>query len=176
VRFSPTLAIEYRHGLSGGAPHQNLVTAFGANEQIVQQAPHQVAAQNDSVFALAVLLIDVARSNAERVEDREHCVIERVLAARFDVEHNEVTRLMTAAEAGAIQSTDLFHFTQIVVKNFSEEERIGVVEMLWEVAYSDGVLTGDEDTLIRQVAGLIDVPDRERGEAKLHVVKRLKGS
>jgi uncharacterized tellurite resistance protein B-like protein len=137
---------------------------------------HRSGGPSDPAFALAVLLIDVARSNAERIEDREHNVIERVLAARFDLEHGEVTRLMTAAEAGAIQATDLFHFTQIVVKNFSEEERIGVVEMLWEVAYSDGVLTGDEDTLIRQVAGLIDVPDRERGEAKLHVVKRLKGS
>jgi Tellurite resistance protein TerB len=45
--------------------------------------------------------------------------------------------------------------------------------MLWEVAYSDGVLTGDEDTLIRRVAGLIYVPDRERGEAKLRVRERL---
>jgi uncharacterized tellurite resistance protein B-like protein len=115
---------------------------------------HRTGGPSDAAFALAVLLIDVARSNAERVEDREHSVIERVLAARFDLERSEVTRLMTAAEVGAIQSADLFHFTQIVVKNFSEEERIGVIEMLWEVAYSDGVLTGDEDTLIRQVCWL----------------------
>jgi uncharacterized tellurite resistance protein B-like protein len=41
------------------------------------------------------------------------------------------------------------------------------------VAYSDGVLTSDEDTLIRRVAGLIYVPDRERGEAKRRVLERL---
>jgi uncharacterized tellurite resistance protein B-like protein len=134
---------------------------------------HRSGGPSDAAFALAVLLIDVARSNAERVEDREHTVIERALAARFNLERGEVSRLITAAEVGAIQATDLFHFTQIVLKNFSEEERISVIEMLWEVAYSDGVLTGNEDTLIRQVAGLIDVSDRERGEAKLRVVKRL---
>lgn len=137
---------------------------------------HRTDRSSDAAFALAVLLIDVARSTAERIEDREHNVIERVLAARFDLDCGEVTRLMTAAEVGAIQATDLFHFTQIVVKNFSEEERFGVIEMLWEVAYSDGVLTGDEDTLIRQVAGLIDVSDRERGEAKLRVTSRLTGN
>jgi uncharacterized tellurite resistance protein B-like protein len=137
---------------------------------------HRTGGPSDAAFALAVLLIDVARSNAERVEDREHGVIERVLAARFALERSEVTRLITAAEAGATQATDLFHFTQIVVKNFSDEERIGVIEMLWEVAYSDGVLTGDEDTLIRQVAGLIDVSDRERGEAKLRVTRRFAGN
>ena len=33
---------------------------------------------------------------------------------------------------------------QIVVRKFSEEERIGIIEMLWEVAYADGLRTGDE--------------------------------
>ena len=45
--------------------------------------------------------------------------------------------------------------------------------MLWDVAYSDSVLTGDEDALIRRVAGLIYVSDWERGEAKRRVTQRL---
>jgi uncharacterized tellurite resistance protein B-like protein len=48
--------------------------------------------------------------------------------------------------------------------------------MLWEVAYADGVLAGDEDSLIRRVAGLIDVSDRDRGDAKLRVRERLEGN
>jgi uncharacterized tellurite resistance protein B-like protein len=135
--------------------------------------PHHAANQNGPAFALAVLLIEVARSSDNRVGDREESVIERALTRRFELERDEVVRLIEAAEQGAIQATDLFHFTQVVVDQFGEEERIGVIEMLWEVAYSDGVLTGDEDTLIRRVAGLIYVPDRERGEAKLRVRERL---
>lgn len=138
--------------------------------------PHRAARQNDAAFALAVLLIEVARSSDNRVEDREESLIERVLARRFGLERKEVAHLVKAAEEGAIQATDLFHFTQVAVDRFNEEERIGVIEMLWEVAYSDGVLTGDEDTLIRQVAGLIDVQDWERGEAKRRVRERLEGN
>ena len=138
--------------------------------------PHRAAEKNDPAFALAVLLIDVARSSDNRVEDREEGVIERALARRFGLNQSEVTRLVKAAEEGALQATDLFHFTQVVVNNFSNGERTGVIEMLWEVAYADGVLTGDEDTLIRQVAGLIDVSDRDRGDAKLRVRKRLEGN
>jgi uncharacterized tellurite resistance protein B-like protein len=137
---------------------------------------HRAAEQNDSAFALAVLLIEVARSSDNQVEDREEGVIEGALARRFGLEQSQVTRLIKAAEEGALQATDLFHFTQVVVNNFSEEERIGVIEMLWEVAYADGVLTGDEDTLIRRVAGLIDVSDRDRGDAKLRVRERLEGN
>jgi len=138
--------------------------------------PHRAAEKNDSAFALAVLLIDVARSSGNRVEDREEGVIERALARRFGLDRNEVIRLVKAAEEGALQATDLFHFTQVVVNNFSDEERTGVIEMLWEVAFADGVLTGDEDTVIRQVAGLIDVSDRDRGDAKLRVRERLEGN
>src|SRR6266404_7366205 len=132
----------------------------------------QSGEHDDATFALAVLLIEVARSD-DRVEVREQGIIERVLARRFGLDRSEVTRLMKAAEEGAIKATDLHHFTQIVVRNFNEEERIGVIEMLWDVAYSDSVLSGDEDALIRRVAGLIYVSDWERGEAKRRVTQRL---
>jgi uncharacterized tellurite resistance protein B-like protein len=135
----------------------------------------QSGEQDNATFALAVLLIEVARSD-DRVEVRERGIIERALARRFGLDRSEVTRLMKAAEEGAIKATDLHHFTQTVVREFSEEERIGVIEMLWEVAYSDGILTGDEDALIRRVAGLLYVSDWERGEAKRRITQRSEDS
>jgi uncharacterized tellurite resistance protein B-like protein len=50
---------------------------------------------------------------------------------------------------------------------------VELIEMLWEVAYADGVLDEYEDSLLRRVGGLIYVPDRERGEARRRVLKRL---
>ena len=131
----------------------------------------QSGGEDEASFALAALLIEVARSD-DRVELRERGIIERALARGFGLDRSEVTRLMKAAEEGAIKAVDLHHFTQTVVRKFSEKERIGVIEMLWEVAYSDGLLTGDEDALIRRVAGLIYVSDRERGEAKRRITQR----
>ena len=128
--------------------------------------------RNNPAFALAVLLIEVARSD-DGVEDRAQGVIQRALALRFGLERSEVIRLIKAAEERATEATDLFHFTRVVVENFTEEERIGVIEMLWEVVYSNGVLTGDEDALIRRVAGLIYVSDRDRGEARRRVMQRF---
>ena len=128
--------------------------------------------RNDPAFALAVLLIEVARSD-DKVEAREQGLIERALAWRFGLQPGEVTRLVKTAEESAIWATDLFHFTRVVVENFTEGERVSVIEMLWEVAYSDDLLTGDEDALIRRVAGLIYVSDRDRGEARQRVMQRL---
>jgi uncharacterized tellurite resistance protein B-like protein len=44
---------------------------------------------------------------------------------------------------------------------------------MWEVAYADGRLDPLEDSMLRQVGGLIDVSDHERGEARQRVRKRL---
>jgi len=135
---------------------------------------HGAHQRNDPAFALAALLIETARSD-DHVEAREQRIIERALIHRFGLQPNEARDLLNAAEEGAIQATDLFHFTRTVVEYFTEAERIGVIEMLWGVAYSDGALTGDEDTLIRRVAGLIYVSDRDRGEAKRRVRERSEG-
>ncbi len=134
----------------------------------------EAARQNDTAFALAILLIEVARSD-DRLAGSEESVIERALARRFGLRRDEVVRLIEAADERALQATDLFHFTQVMVENFSEAERIGVVEMLWEVAYADDELTGGEDSMIRRVAGLIYVSDRDRGEAKRRVRERRRG-
>ena len=52
-------------------------------------------------------------------------------------------------------------------------ERIQLIEMLWEVAYADGVLDPEEDALIRRIGSLIYITDRDRVLAKHRVLARL---
>jgi uncharacterized tellurite resistance protein B-like protein len=128
--------------------------------------------RNDPAFALAALLIETAHTD-DRVTEREQRIMERALGRRFQLQPFEIARLLQAAGEGRVRATDLYNFTRTVVQHFSEEERVGVIEMLWDVAYSDGELTGDEDTLIRRVAGLLYVSDTDRGEAKRRARERL---
>ena len=60
-----------------------------------------------------------------------------------------------------------------VVERMTPDQRIGLIEMLWEVAYADGVLDPEEDLLIRRIAGLIYVTDRDRVLARQSVLTRL---
>ena len=45
--------------------------------------------------------------------------------------------------------------------------------MLWTVAYADGVLDPEEDRLVRQIAGLIHVPDKERGLGRQRALAKV---
>jgi uncharacterized tellurite resistance protein B-like protein len=115
--------------------------------------------------AVAVLLIETARMDATfGVEERKQ--IERILADRFSLSDDALSALMANAEKTVADTTQYFPFTHHINQEMSPEEKCEVIEMLWRVAYADGELDPHEDALIRQLAGLIHVTDRERAFAR----------
>ena len=77
---------------------------------------------------------------------------------------------MIAATKASQDSVQIFGFTRGMAQRLSYDERVHIIEMLWDVAYADGVLTPEEDSLIRRVAGLIYVSDGDRGAARRKVL------
>ena len=47
------------------------------------------------------------------------------------------------------------------------------MEMLWQLVYSDGELHDFEATLMRRLAGLLYVDDRESGVARKRALEKL---
>jgi len=123
-------------------------------------------------LALTALLVEAADSD-DHFDESERAVIRQLLERRFQLSHDEARTLLAAGEREADRAAELFHFTRIINERLSFERRIELVEMLWEVAYADGVLDEYEDSLLRRVGGLIYVPDRERGMARQRVLGRL---
>ena len=103
------------------------------------------------------------------IETAELDVIKTLLSDYFELSSEEVAELVSAGEAAAADSAQLYGFTRVIKDNFNHDERIRMIEMLWEVAYTDGRLHHLETNLIRRIAGLIYVPDRESGEARRRV-------
>src|SRR5262249_51420884 len=118
------------------------------------------------------LLIEAARMDDD-FDAAERATIERLLAESFGLTPAAVRSLVTTAEEAVRNSTQFFPFTQEICKQMEPEERVQVLEMLWEVAYADGVLDPQEDMLLRRIAGLIYVPDRERGMARQRALEKL---
>jgi len=136
------------------------------------EAPAPDTGAADTQLAAAVLLVDAARADADyTAEDKARVVA--ILKTRFHLSEDEVTELLGLAEERAEESVNLHRFTSSVKDKWSEEDRVGLIELLWEVAYADGKIHAYEDHLIRRVAGLIYVTDRDRGEARKRVAERL---
>ena len=130
---------------------------------------------NDLPLAVAALLIELARMD-DKVNASERRTIEQLLARMFSLDAKSVQSLVERADREIQRSTQNFPFTQQICRHASAEMRVQIIEMLWTVAYSDGALNPDEDALIRQVAGLIQVSDWERGAARKRALEKLASS
>jgi uncharacterized tellurite resistance protein B-like protein len=123
-------------------------------------------------IALTALLIEAAYSD-NHFDQAERAMIAQLIERRFKLSRSEAGALFAAGESEAASSAELFHLTRVINQRLSSAERAELVEMLWEVAYADGVLDEYEDSLLRRVSGLIYVPDLERGMARQRVLERL---
>lgn len=135
------------------------------------EQPAAPARKDGLQMAVAALLVEAAWRD-DVFDQEERRTIEQVLTGHFAISGDEAKDLVAAVEAQG-QAGQLFGFTSKVVKAWEEPDRIKLIEMLWEVAYADGVLDPHEDALIRKVAGLIYVTDQERGFARKRVRARL---
>ncbi|HEX4890282.1 MAG TPA: TerB family tellurite resistance protein [Alphaproteobacteria bacterium] len=123
-------------------------------------------------IAAVALLVEAASLDGD-FGAPELAAIEAIAASRFALNKEEVASLVTLARDRQGSSNQIFGFTHQINQSFPPEERIEVVEMLWEVVYADGVLHDYEANLMRRIGGLIYVSDTDRGNARKRVMARL---
>jgi len=128
--------------------------------------------QGELRLATAVLLVEAATLDGE-FGGQEEAVIKDILARHFTMTGDEIAQLLEAARVRQDESAGLVRHTRVIKDHFSEQERVTMMEMLWEVVYADGVLHDYEANLLRRISGLLYVPDRATGEARLRVMERL---
>ncbi|MFV0245880.1 MAG: TerB family tellurite resistance protein [Qingshengfaniella sp.] len=122
----------------------------------------------DARLALAALLVRIARSDGEYAP-AEIAQIDRGLAARHGLSPFEAAKLRREAEAMEAEAPDTVRFTRALKQAVPYEERLAIIETLWSVVLADGTRQEEEDSLLRQIAPLLGVNDRDSNMARLKV-------
>jgi uncharacterized tellurite resistance protein B-like protein len=135
-------------------------------------APAPSDADEELKLAVAVLLVEAARLDAN-YEVAERRIIAGGLRRHFGLDELETATLLELAERTQSQTTELSRYAKAIKDRYTPEQRVALIELLFELVYSDRVLHVFEANLMRRVGGLIYVSDRERGAAQKRVLERL---
>lgn len=111
-------------------------------------------------MAAAVLLVDVARADYEDSAE-EYRVLKQKLIKLFDLQRDDVQQIIDQAKNDLDRSVSLHEHFDLINTHYSADEKIKLIQALWQVAYSDGELHHYEEHLIRRIADLLYVPHRE---------------
>ncbi len=106
------------------------------------------------------------------IKDSEKTLMAELLAKHFKLGDTETEDLITEAKTAEHEAIDLYNFTTILKHALSEEERIKIIEHLWEMVFVDGILHELEDNVIWRIAELLGVTSRNRVLLKQRVWKR----
>jgi len=127
------------------------------------------ASEEHARLAVAALLVEIADADfAQSPKEREEII--QTVQSHFHLTSTEAETLTAKAESEHAESTDYFQFTRLINQHYSADEKRGLVEALWRVAFADGVLHDYEEHVIRRLAELIHVPHSEFILAKHRVM------
>ena len=121
--------------------------------------------------ATCVILLEAATAD-ETFSDEERKKIVDVLKGRFSMTDREAEELIASSVAERKDATDLWHFTNIINQGMSKEEKYEIMELVWEVIYSDGTLDKFENYVARKLLNMLNIDHSKFIELKLRAKSR----
>ncbi|MBB4284870.1 TerB family tellurite resistance protein [Roseospira goensis] len=122
-------------------------------------------------FAAALLLTEAALMDGA-VDEAERHRIRELLETRFALSPSDAELLMRDAAAAQPDRIELYGPSRILKDAFTYDQRVELLEMLWDVVYADGVVHDYESNLMRRLSGLLYVDDKDSGAARKRVMER----
>jgi uncharacterized tellurite resistance protein B-like protein len=116
-------------------------------------------------LALAALLVRIARTDGSYAADEE-AQIDRVLARTFALVPAAAAALRVEAEALERDAPDTVRFTRALKEAVPHDDRLALMEGLWEVVLADGHRDDDEEQMMRLVASLLGITDVDSALAR----------
>ena len=147
------------------------ITAFFESTMSVSAADSPDNTDHKKHMAAAALFIEVLKSDYEH-RDEEWAAVETALHELFDLSGDEIAQITNLAEEEVHNATSLQGFTRCVNEQYSSEEKVKIVEMLWRIALADGVIDKHENHIMRKIGALLYIPHKDyvraKQQARLH--------
>lgn len=134
----------------------------------VDKADSGQAGDHDIKVATCALLVEMARID-ESFTAQETETILHILTRQYGVSDEHAQALVAEAEKELIESVDLWQFARLINENYSREEKIHILETLWQVVFVDGKMDQYEDYLMHKMSNLLRLSHKELIDAKMKI-------
>jgi uncharacterized tellurite resistance protein B-like protein len=128
--------------------------------------------EHELKLATAALLIEMMYQD-DQVHEKEMDAAKEALMEKFGLTEDECHALFSLAEAEVKEAVDYHQFTSLIAREFTQAQKIKVVELLWSVAYADSHLDSMEEHMVRKIADLIYVSHKDFMKTKHKVQSAL---
>lgn len=104
--------------------------------------------------------------------DAEIRKLHELVETRFGLDPGTANKLITSATLAEGEAVDLYQFTSVLMRSLNDEDRLRIVEMMWELVYADGRVSEFEENVVWRAADLLAISSRDRIKLKHRVGSR----
>ena len=126
---------------------------------------------NNPLTKIAALLIHAAKIDQNYTKNEKKLVKKAII--ELGANNENIDQVLLKAEEIEKESNQILDFTR-EIKNLNEDSKIKIVEVLWDIIYSDNNPDMYENNLMRRLTGLLYLDPKIVGDVKEKVIRKLK--
>ena len=129
---------------------------------------------NDSreiILSSTCLLLSIANAD-DNIDDKELAIIDEIIQDFFSIDKHQTAKILNDAKQNLKDSTDYYSYGKKLNENFSLNDKIDFISCIFEVAYSDGEYHYLEEHMIKKIANMLHIENKDLINVKMDI-KRL---
>ena len=108
----------------------------------------------------SILAYEIARSDGDISESELSLLYDEIKKIGAKVGKKE-DKILEIIEEYSKNSVSFYEFINDINQDYSKEDKLSLIQFLYDVAYADKILEVSEERLIRRIADLIKIKDIE---------------
>ncbi len=125
--------------------------------------------EHDMRVATCALFVEMARID-DKFTQTEVDTILSILQEKYGLSQEHADALLAEADKELDESVDLWQFARLINENYSVDEKIEIIETLWQMVFVDGKMDRYEHYLMSKLKNLLRLSHDQVINAKLKVL------
>jgi uncharacterized tellurite resistance protein B-like protein len=145
---------------------------FDSLKKLFRNTENNLNKSFDDLQLLSGLMIEAANIDGI-IDQKEINKISKSLVEIFGEKPQAVEIELNKCLDEINDHKSLHFYTSRINQTFTEEKKIILIEILWEIILEDGKIHDFETNLIRRLAGLLYISDTQCGKAKKKILEKF---
>ena len=125
--------------------------------------------ENENLVKITALLVHAAKIDQDYSNKEEEIIKQTLL--KLGANKNDLEKILNTGKKIEENSNQILNFTK-EVKNMTEENKIQIIEALWQIIYSNNEADMYETSLMRRLGGLLYIDSKIMGDIKEKIKKK----
>jgi len=147
----------------------DIIKRFFSNGSQPGHAEDGSGSDHDLRVATCALFLEIGRID-ETFTQAEMDTLLSILKEKYGLSQEHADALIEEADRALENSVDYWQFANLINKNYSVAERIGIVETLWRIVFVDGKMDRYEHYLMNKLGKLLRLTHEQVIDAKMKVL------